>query len=152
MNEYYTDDILFSDPLSGLLQGQQVRDRLKMICRAVKDFHLTIIKTEVIDQEYVTCQWRADYYSIRLRKQITFPIKTFMKIVDGQITEQSEGYNLTQWIGKAYGVKGRLFGWTNFMKRKVQKEYQRELERFAGSKGLFPPDKRRRHISDSFDQ
>ncbi|MBO9619550.1 MAG: nuclear transport factor 2 family protein [Niabella sp.] len=152
MNDLYVDDIIYSDPLFGLLQGPAVKDRWELICTSVKDFHLTIFKTEAIDGEYATCSWQVDYFSVRLHKQIVFSAKTFMKIVDGAITEHSEGYNLTQWIGKAYGLKGRLFGWTNFMKRKVQKEQLQALERFSKSKNLLLAGKKRRHISDAFDQ
>ncbi|WP_223713221.1 nuclear transport factor 2 family protein [Niabella beijingensis] len=152
MNTLYSTDIVYSDPLFGLLEGQQVYDKWEMICAGIKDFDLTVIKTEEIDQEYATCQWKATYFSLNAQRVIDFKAKSFMRFADGKIIEHSDGFSLTAWIAQTYGLKGQFFGWLNFMKRKVQKEHQQRLERFSKSRQLFASSDKRIHVSDSFDQ
>ncbi|SDD35446.1 Ketosteroid isomerase-related protein [Niabella drilacis] len=152
MNALYSDDIVYSDPLFGMLEGQQVMDKWEMICRDIRDFRLTVIKSEEIDHEYATCQWKATWYSSRSKKQIVFDAKSFMRFGGGKIIEHSDGFSLTKWIAQAYGLRGQFFGWLNFMKRKVQREYRGRLERFSVSKPLFATGDKRTYLSDSFDQ
>ncbi|ANH80850.1 cyclase [Niabella ginsenosidivorans] len=152
LNALYSDDVIYSDPLFGLLQGQQVKEKWELVCKSVKELQLTVIKKEEIDHEYATCQWKAEYVSASTGKPVIFYSKSFMRFADGRITEHSEGFRLTQWIAQVYGIKGRLFGWLNFMKRKVQAEYQERLNKYSKSKVFFETGKKRRHISDSFDQ
>lgn len=152
MNACYRSDIVYSDPLFGMLEGQQVFDKVEMICKNVRDFNLTVENIEEVDPEYITCKWKADYFSMNSRRHIVFHSKAFMKLKDGIITEHSEGFSLTKWIAQAYGWKGKFFGWLSFMKRKAQSEHQGRLQRFSKSKMFFPSGKKRRHISDSFDQ
>ncbi|MGJ7031405.1 nuclear transport factor 2 family protein [Niabella hirudinis] len=152
MNALYTDDIVYSDPLFGMLEGQEVRDKWEMICRGLRDFRLTVIKTEEIDQEYATCLWKATWYSSRSKKTIVFEVKSFMRFGGGKIIEHSDGFSLTKWIARTYGLKGQFFGWLNFMKRKVQQEHRQQLGRFSASKPLFSTGDNPAQLSDSFDQ
>lgn len=136
MNALYREDIIYSDPLFGMLEGEQVRIKWEMVCRDVSGFELTVIQTEEIDHEYATCKWKATWRSSRSKRRIRFEARSFMRFADQQIIEHSDGFSLTKWIAQAYGVKGEFFGWTNYMKRRVQKEYQRRLEDFSNAKQL----------------
>ena len=57
-------------------------------------------------------------------------IKAFMKLKDGVITEHSDGFRLSTWIGQALGWKGQLFGWMGWMKRAVQRKARQSLRKF----------------------
>lgn len=151
LNALYSDTIIYSDPLFGLLQGQQVKDKWEMVCKNMTEFRLTVIKKEEIDHEYATCEWKAEYISVDSGGPIVFSSKSFMRFAEGKIIEHSEGFSLTKWVAQVYGIKGRFFGWLNFMKRKAQAECQERLEQYSKSKVFFETGKRRRHISDSFD-
>ncbi|WP_018629278.1 nuclear transport factor 2 family protein [Niabella aurantiaca] len=140
MNALYSKEIIYSDPLFGMLEGEQVADKWEMVCMGIREFELTVIKTEEIDHEYATCKWKATWRSSRSNRRIRFEAKSFMRFADQQIIEHSDGFSLTKWIAQAYGIKGEFFGWTNFMKRRVQKEYQRRLEAFSDTKRLQLPD------------
>lgn len=152
MNALYSEDILYSDPLFGMLEAQQVRDKWEMICNGIHGLKLTIVKTEEIDHEYATCRWKAAWYPADSKRQIVLEGKSFMRFADGKIIEHSDGFSLTKWIAQAYGLRGQFFGWLHFMKRRVQREHQERLERFSASKLLLSQGRKRTHRSDSFDQ
>lgn len=127
MNSCYADDIVFSDPVFGFLRGDEVRAMWKMLCTNAKDFMLTFDEITEIDQEYLTCKWVASYTFSGTGRKIVNRAKGFMRINDGLIVEHSDGFRLSTWLAQAFGVTGKLFGWTNFMKRKVQNRARKNL-------------------------
>lgn len=130
MNACYAEDIVFSDPVFGLLQGDEVRAMWSMLCQQAKDFSLEFSDIELLDEEYATCRWVARYTFSGTGNRVENRIKAFMRLKDGKIIEHSDGFRLSTWIGQALGWKGVLFGWTNFMKRAVQKRARASLDRF----------------------
>ncbi|WP_300601123.1 nuclear transport factor 2 family protein [Niabella sp.] len=152
MNALYSDDIVYSDPLFGMLEGEEVKDKWEMVCNDIRDFRLTVIKTEEIDHEYATCQWKATWISSLSKKQIVFEAKSFMRFSGNQIIEHSDGFSLTKWIAQAYGITGQFFGWLNFMKRRVQRNYQQRLQQFSNTKSALQAGDKRAYRSDSSDQ
>ncbi len=130
MNACYADDIVFSDPVFGFLQGAEVRAMWQMLCTNARDFELTYGPVEEVDQEYITCKWTATYTFSTTGRKVVNHAKSFMKIADGRISEHSDGFRLSTWIGQAFGWRGKLFGWTNFMKQKIHKTALKNLRRF----------------------
>jgi ketosteroid isomerase-like protein len=134
MNNCYSDDIIFSDPVFGLLKNGEVKAMWEMLCKNAKDFSLTYSDIQAIDEEYYTCKWTATYTFSKTGRKVVNQIKAFMRIHDGKIIEHSDAFRLSTWIGQALGWKGILFGWTGFMKRKIQKTARRNLEKFIVAK------------------
>jgi len=134
MNSCYSDEIIFSDPIFGLLKGEEVKYMWEMLCTNAKDFSLTFSDITAVDEEYSTCKWTASYTFSKTGKKVVNRIKAFMKLKDGKIIEHSDAFRLSNWIGQALGWKGKLLGWTGFMKRAVQKNARKNLERFIESK------------------
>jgi ketosteroid isomerase-like protein len=130
MNECYSEDAVFNDPVFGLLHGDEVRAMWEMLCRNARDLSLTYSDIFTDDEEYYTCRWTATYIFSRMGNKVTNNIKAFMRIQNGKITEHSDGYRLSTWIAQAFGWKGVLFGWTGFMKRAIQKKARKNLQSF----------------------
>jgi ketosteroid isomerase-like protein len=130
MNECYSNDIIFSDPVFLTLQGDEVRAMWEMLCRNAKDFSLSFSDIELLDEEYATCKWTAVYTFSNTGRRVTNHIKAFMRIRDGKIIEHSDAFRLSTWIAQAFGWKGLWFGWTGFMKRAVQKKARKRLAGF----------------------
>ncbi len=130
MNAQYDVNIVFSDPVFGLLHGDEVRAMWEMLCKQAKDFQLEFSNIQLLDEEYATCQWVARYTFSGTGKKVENRIKAFMKLKDGKIIEHSDAFRLSTWIGQALGWKGVLFGWTGFMKRAVQKRARASLEKY----------------------
>ncbi|MEO8405021.1 MAG: nuclear transport factor 2 family protein [Chitinophagaceae bacterium] len=134
MNECYSDDIIFSDPVFGMLKDDEVKAMWEMLCKNAKDFSLTFSDIELLDEEYGTCRWVATYTFSKTGRKVVNRIKAFMKFNDGKIIEHSDGFRLSTWMSQALGWKGLMFGWTNFMKRAVQKNARKNLDAFMNKK------------------
>ena len=130
MNACYSDDIVFSDPVFLLLRGQEVKYMWEMLCTKAKDFTLTFGEIEILDEEYATCRWTASYTFSKTGRPVVNNIKAFMKLKDGLITEHSDAFRLSTWIGQALGWKGKMFGWMGWMKRKVQRSARANLKSY----------------------
>jgi len=134
MNDCYSDDIVFSDPVFMVLKGDEVRAMWEMLCKNAKDFSLTFSDIELLDEEYATCKWVATYTFSKTGRKVVNKIKAYMKLSEGKIIEHSDAFRLSTWIGQALGWKGVWFGWTGFMKRAVQKNARKNLLSFIQKK------------------
>lgn len=134
MNDCYSDDIVFSDPVFMVLKGDEAKAMWEMLCKNAKDFSLTFSDIELLDEEYATCKWTATYTFSKTGKRVVNKIKAYMKLQDGKIIEHSDAFRLSTWMGQALGWKGVLFGWTGFMKRAVQKNARKNLIKFIEKK------------------
>ncbi len=134
MNSCYSSDIIFSDPVFMILKGDEVRAMWEMLCRNAKNFSLTFSDIELLDEEYATCRWQAKYTFSKTGREVTNNVKAFIRIVDGKITEHSDAFRLSTWIGQALGWKGLIFGWTGFVKKKVQDSARASLIKYMHSK------------------
>ncbi len=130
MNSCYSGDIVFNDPAFGLLRGDEAKYMWEMLCKNAKDFSLTFSNIQLIDEEYATCNWVATYTFSKTGRKVVNYIKAYMKLKDGKIIEHSDAFKLSNWAAQALGFKGVLFGWTGFMKRKIQHNARKSLIAF----------------------
>lgn len=126
----YADDIIFSDPVFGLLQGDEVRAMWEMLCKNAKDFSLTYTAITHLDEEYSTCEWVATYTFSKTGKKVINKGKAYMKFANGKIIEHSDGFSLYQWSKQAFGLSGILFGWNSFFQNRIRKQAQNNLQKF----------------------
>lgn len=134
MNRCYSDDIVFSDPVFGLLKGEEVRSMWKMLCLNARDFSLTYSNITLLDEEYATCNWVASYRFSKTGRPVVNKIKAFMRLRDGRIIEHSDGFRLSKWAAQALGWKGAVFGWMGWMQRRIQKGARENLVKFMNKK------------------
>jgi ketosteroid isomerase-like protein len=134
MQDCYSDDIIFSDPVFLVLKGDEVNAMWEMLCKNAKEFSLTFSDIELLDEEYATCKWVASYNFSKTGKRVVNHIKAFLRLRDGKIIEHSDAFRLSKWMAQALGWKGVWFGWTGFMKRAVQKNARKNLEKFMVGK------------------
>lgn len=134
MNSCYSEDIIFSDPIFMILKGEEVKCMWEMLCKNARDFSLTFSDIELLDEEYATCRWTATYTFSATGRRVENRVKAYMKLKDGKITEHSDAFRLSTWIGQALGWKGIVFGWTGFMKRGVQNRARKNLLKYMQSR------------------
>ena len=134
MNDCYSDEIIFSDPVFLLLKEDQVKAMWEMLCTNAKDFSLSFSNIKAVDDEYYTCNWTASYTFSQTGRKVVNHCKAFMRIKDGKIIEHSDGFRLSTWLAQALGWKGVLFGWMGWMKRKVQLKARAQLVKFMEKK------------------
>jgi len=129
MQECYAEDILFSDPVFGLLRGDEVRAMWEMLVKSGKDLSIEF-SDPVCPDEYGTCEWTAVYTFSATKRRVVNRIKAYMKFENGKIIEHSDGFNVYTWAKQAFGWKGWLLGWTGFMQRSIQWNARKKLKEF----------------------
>lgn len=130
LNACYSHDIIYSDPIFGLLKGDDVRMMWQMLLEGAKDISVKILEIEDVDEEYITCRYSISYFFEPTGRTISNLPKAFMRIKDEKIIEHSDGYRLSTFIANAYGLKGQVLGWSGFMKKSVQRRYSNLLTQF----------------------
>ncbi len=130
MQNCYTDDAVFSDPVFGLLQGAEVKAMWEMLCKSAADFSLTFSDIQLLDEEYTTCHWIATYTFSKTGRRVVNKIKAHMRIENGKITEHTDKFDLWKWSRQALGIPGLLLGWSNFIQGKVHRNAKKSLEKF----------------------
>jgi len=130
----YSDDIVFFDPVFGLLRGDEVRAMWEMLCKNAKDFSLTYSNITHLDEEYSTCEWVASYTFSKTGKKVVNKIKAHMRFENGIIVEHSDAFSLHKWSKQAIGFMGWLLGWNRFFQRKIQNGARKNLTKFMEGK------------------
>lgn len=130
MNACYAENIAFSDPVFGLLYGDEVRGMWEMLCKNGKDLQLSFGNIQLLDEQYATCEWIAQYTFSQTGRRVVNKIKAHMRIENGIITEHSDAFDIYRWSRQALGWKGWLFGWTAWFQKKLQQKTRFALETF----------------------
>jgi hypothetical protein len=101
-----------------------------MLCKRAKDFSLTYGNIQLLDEEYATCDWNAQYLFSKTGRKVNNKIKAHMRLKDGLIIEHTDAFDFYKWTRMAMGLPGFLFGWSNFMQGKIQKGARKGLVDF----------------------
>jgi ketosteroid isomerase-like protein len=134
MNLCYAENIAFSDPVFGLLQGDEVRGMWEMLCKNGKDLQLSFGNIQLLDEEYATCDWVAQYTFSQTGRRVVNKIKAHLRVENGIITEHTDAFDIYKWSRQALGLRGWLFGWTAWFQKKLQQKTRRALDSFMGEK------------------
>lgn len=127
MNACYSQQVVFSDPVFGFLDADEVKAMWQMLCKNAKDFKLEYGNIQALDEEYYTCEWTASYTFSRTGRPVVNKVKAFMRLKDEKITEHSDGFSLHKWAAQALGVSGWLIGWNRWYQQKIKNNARRQL-------------------------
>ena len=130
----YSDEIVFFDPVFGLLKNQEVAFMWEMLCKNAKDFSLEYGNIIALDDEYFTCDWTATYTFSKTGRKVVNRVKANMRFLNGKIIEHSDAFSLHQWSRQALGWPGAVFGWNSFFQRKIKNQAKRSLLKFIETK------------------
>lgn len=134
MQSCYHPEAVFNDPAFGLLDAGSTKDMWEMLCKRAQNFSLSYDHIILLDEEYTTCLWNAQYSFGKTGRKINNKIKAHMRFRDGLIIEHTDAFDFYKWTRMAFGLPGFLFGWSNFMQRRIQKEARAGLIKFMESK------------------
>lgn len=127
----YADDVAFSDPAFPALRGEAARDMWRMLCARGKDLrvqHQVVESTS--DGTRCRVRWQAWYTFSGTGRAVHNVIEARITVKDGRIVEHRDDFDFHAWARQALGAPGLLLGWTPMLKRKVQAQAQRALDRF----------------------
>lgn len=129
MQDCYSANPIFNDPVFGVIQGNEVKAMWEMLCKNAKDFNLQVDKIEV-DGEYGTCNWTATYTFSKTGRKVINHVKAHMRIENGKITEHTDEFDIYKWSRQALGLPGVLLGWSGYLKNKIRYEAKTQLYQF----------------------
>ncbi|UQD57162.1 nuclear transport factor 2 family protein [Flavobacterium sp. K5-23] len=134
MEECYSPEIKFRDPVFGLLQGNDVFDMWKMLVKN-SNGNLKIEIEDIKAYEYIgSAKWTATYYFSKTNRKVTNVIQANFHFKDGLIIKHTDHFDLWKWTRQAFGLSGLLFGWTGFMQQKIQDKALLSLKKYQDSK------------------
>ena len=125
----YTDDVRFSDPVFGELQGKDARDMWRMLTSRARDFTLTFDQVQA-DDRTGSAHWVATYVFSQTGNIVVNNIQARFVFRDGKICEHRDHFDLWQWSRQALGFKGVLLGWTPLVKNAIRAQAQKGLKAF----------------------
>ena len=130
MQSCYSDDIIFNDPAFGILEGPEAKAMWEMLCKNAKNFSLSFSNIQLLDEEYATCDWVANYTFSKTGRKVTNKIKAHMRLQDGMIIEHTDQFDIWKWSRQALGIPGWLLGWSGYLKNKIRHNARKSLEKF----------------------
>ncbi len=128
----YHPDIVFTDPAFGTLEGVDVADMWRMLLQNAQDY----ITIEFSDIKATDLRGSAN--CIAEYKFANRPVRNCIsskfEFKDGLIIKQVDTYDIWKWSQQALGLRGLLFGWSSFMKNKIQQQAISSLRKFQRKK------------------
>lgn len=129
MQDCYADEAVFSDTIFKNLNSKEVKSMWKMLITKGKDLRLEF-KDISATENSAKAHWDAYYTFSATGKKVINRIDASFEIRDGKIIKHIDHFNFFTWAKQAFGVKGYLFGWTNFLRKKVSKQAMINLTNF----------------------
>lgn len=130
MQSCYHADAVFSDPVFGLLDRNEVCAMWEMLCKRAKDLQLSYGNIQLLDDEYATADWIAVYTFSQTGRKVVNKIKAHMRFKDGLIIEHSDAFPIYRWSRQAFGITGLLLGWSGYFQKKLQLRAKIGLQKY----------------------
>lgn len=129
----YHDDITFTDPAFGTLQGDRAKAMWQMLLsKSNGETQITFnsIKTK---KNTGSVNWKAVYTYGPKKRNVINNITANFTFLDGKIIEHIDTFSLWKWSKQALGTSGYLLGWSSFFKSKIQNKTNNLLDKFISS-------------------
>jgi ketosteroid isomerase-like protein len=134
MVSVYADDIHFRDPAFGDLYGKDAKDMWRMLIRNSRG-DLEISYSEIqANEKSGSAKWMATYTFSKTGRRVVNKITADFEFNEGKIIRHFDQFDLWKWSRQALGLSGYIFGWSPFMKNKIQKQAKKLLEKYHASK------------------
>jgi ketosteroid isomerase-like protein len=130
MASCYHTNIVFQDPVFGILRGKEASKMWQMLIENSKG-NLKIVLSNVISTTNSgSATWVATYNFSKTNRKVINIINATFEFKDGLIIKHNDTFDLWKWSSQAFGLKGFLLGWTGFMQRKIQEQARISLGKF----------------------
>jgi len=121
----YSNNAVYNNPIMGLLDIETAKAMWELVCTCIPDLKTNYSDIQELDEEYATCLWEEEY--IYNENLIYIKKKAYFRFENGLIIEHTDGFNFYDWCKRINGVVGWLFGWSNFMQKRIQKKERNKL-------------------------
>lgn len=130
MQDCYHDQVVFSDPVFPHLAGSQAKAMWHMLTTSARELDITFSRVAA-DSTAGSCDWEARYPFSRTGRRVHNKIHASFEFRDGRIIRHTDSFDLTRWAGMAFGLSGKLLGWTPWMQNKIRSTAAASLARFV---------------------
>lgn len=130
MTECYHENVTFEDSVFGKLEGEKAVKMWEMLLSKRTETTKISFSNVQATTEQATANWTAQYLYGEKKRPVTNVVSASFKFKDGKIIEHKDTFNLWKWTQQALGPVGYLIGWTPFMKNKIQKTTNEQLDAF----------------------
>jgi hypothetical protein len=129
MQQCYADDISFSDNAFPNLKGGSAKAMWHMLADGSKDLKLTFNNIKANETEG-SCDWEATYTFSLTGNMVINKIHADFVFGNGKIVKHHDEFDFWKWASQAFGLTGKILGWTSFFKHKVQASANERLQAF----------------------
>ena len=125
----YHDQIVFSDPAFGTLQGEKAKNMWRMLLSRNKNIDISFSDIHANDKKG-EARWQATYTFGPTGRKVVNKIIAEFEFFEGKIIRHTDDFDLWKWSKQALGWKGLLLGWSPLIKNKIRKQAIKSLEKF----------------------
>jgi ketosteroid isomerase-like protein len=125
----YGPEVHFRDPVFLDLYGPAAGAMWRMLTGTARDFSLELLEHDS-DATTGRAHWRARYTFSQTGRPVVNDIHAVLRFADGLIVDHVDSFDFNRWAGQALGARGRLLGWTPFLRSAVRRRARASLERF----------------------
>jgi ketosteroid isomerase-like protein len=129
----YTSDIWFWDPVFHDLRGQRAGDMWRMLAARASGLEVTYSGIEA-DDKTGRAHWEAHYTFLATGNKVHNIIDATFEFRDGKICRHTDKFDFSRWAGQALGLRGKLLGWSSFLRNKVHQTALGGLEAFEAKR------------------
>jgi len=134
MTSCYHPEIVFQDPVFGILEATDVKDMWEMLLEKSQG-NLEINFSDVHSEgEKGSANWSAKYTFSSTNRKVFNKIQADFEFKEGLIYRHIDHFNLYAWSKQALGWKGVLLGWSPFFKKKIQHQALQSLRKYQHKK------------------
>lgn len=127
MTACYHPEVHFRDEVFDL-HGAEASGMWRMLCHQSKGLRVQCERVET-EGDLVHASWQADY-TFGGKRRVHNVIEARFRFRDGRIVEHVDRFDFHAWARQALGLSGALFGWTSWLRAKVQKKAYTRLQDF----------------------
>lgn len=135
MASCYHPEVVFEDPVFGVLKGQDVLDMWQMLIERSKGNLKIEFSNVSAHDELGGANWVATYHFSKTNRQVVNKISAAFEFRDGLILRHTDHFDLWKWCQQALGLSGWLLGWTGFLQRKIRQQALQSLRKYQAAKG-----------------
>lgn len=126
MQDCYSDQATFSDPVFTDLNAAQVRAMWAMLIKSGKDMRVEFSAVKATENG-ATAHWDAHYTFSATGRKVWNQVDAQFIIENGKIVQHRDQFDFYTWSKQSLGLTGKLLGWTSFLRNKVKKQASDKL-------------------------
>ena len=116
----YHDDIVFTDPAFGRLEGDRAKFMWKMLLSNTES-ELAIRFGEITANDLEgSARWGATYLFGPKKRHVINMVHAHFRFQDGKMIEHTDRFSFWKWSRRALGISGWFLGWSGYLRKKVQ--------------------------------